>query len=40
MAWSEPTATERVEVLDHEERAWLAERLREYAELLNYLREH
>jgi hypothetical protein len=40
MARSERTASERVEVLDAEERAWLADRLREYEELLEYLREH
>jgi hypothetical protein len=34
-------ATEKtIPVLDAEDRAWLAEQLRRYAELLSYLREH
>lgn len=33
-------ATEHVEELDADDRAWLDERLTEYSELLTYLREH
>ncbi|HEY2815225.1 MAG TPA: hypothetical protein VGJ03_17300 [Acidimicrobiales bacterium] len=40
MARSERRATERLHELDAEDRAWLAERLNEYRDLLTYLREH
>jgi hypothetical protein len=36
----DPAATDPSEVLDRIERVWLEERLREYRELLAYLRDH
>ena len=37
---AESMATENVGNLDEQDRAWLDERLVEYQQLLNYLREH
>jgi hypothetical protein len=34
------TSVEELEELDSEDRAWLEERLKEYRELLDYLRDH
>lgn len=40
MSQVEPAVSDEADGLDAEERAWLDERLREYRELLIYLRNH
>lgn len=40
MSQGRRTSVEEVEELDSEDRAWLEERLKEYRELLAYLRDH
>lgn len=40
MSQADPASTDSFELLDPVERAWLQGRLREYEELLTYLRDH